>query len=387
MSSLQVETKDGESNFDNTRQIHLIEGEQHQEFNKISTELATTALEDESYTNKKGRRRRHSHHGTQIASDREVVSGGSLTCEELEPIGDRTISPPSSDYKVIMNSAGLGAKRRPRSPKAFKRLFPNFISNSPNEPGPSNRYSTISAPGPSGLNSNIVGDDSSDALSLFDLLPVTSSGPQDIEDLERSEHELDHLRNKLRMSENIRSSVFASSNSGDGDQDSSGAIINELPNSASIDASGSNFDYLLSLLPPTTPASIGPEQGNPPDIPCEEPIIIRGNGNMTLFGLSNSFATTFPSSLLGRVSREEFDYTITRINNLLRQQHSTNAKFLLLGCLCCCCSFGCSLLWPTLALSKRTRNSLEKVSCSSLNFFVLIFVYILGSGNGKLSSL
>ena len=92
-----------------------------------------------------------------------------------------------------------------------------------------------------------------------------------------------------------------------------------------------------------------------------EPIVIRGNGNITLFGLSNGFTDSFPSSLLGRVSREEFESTVHRINSLLRAQHSTNAKLLILGCLCCCCSLGCSLLWPTLALSKRTKNSLEKV--------------------------
>ncbi|KAJ6220628.1 hypothetical protein RDWZM_006440 [Blomia tropicalis] len=116
-------------------------------------------------------------------------------------------------------------------------------------------------------------------------------------------------------------------------------------------SNASNIDYLLSLLPPTELSVV----------PLEDPIIIRGNGNMTLFGLSNSFSSTFPSSLLGRVSREEFEYTMNRINHLLRQQHSTNAKFLLLGCLCCCCSLGCSLLWPTFALSKRTRSSLQKL--------------------------
>ena len=99
----------------------------------------------------------------------------------------------------------------------------------------------------------------------------------------------------------------------------------------------------------------------PMDVPVDDPIVIRGNGNMTLFGLSNSFSSTFPSALLGRVSREEFEHTMNCINHLLQQQHSTNAKFLLLGCLCCCCSLGCSLLWPSVALSKRTRNSLDKV--------------------------
>lgn len=113
----------------------------------------------------------------------------------------------------------------------------------------------------------------------------------------------------------------------------------------------SNIDYLLTLLPPNVVT----------EMPFDDSIVIRGNGNMTLFGLSNSFSNTFPSALLGRVSKEEFEYTINRINHLLQQQHSTNAKFLILGCLCCCCSLGCSLLWPTFALSKRTRSSLEKV--------------------------
>jgi len=103
---------------------------------------------------------------------------------------------------------------------------------------------------------------------------------------------------------------------------------------------------------------------NVADYPTMEPIIIRGNGNMTLFGLSNTFNNDFPSMLIGRVSREEFEATLSRINNMLRQHHSTNAKLLLLGCLCCCCSFGCSVLWPTLALSKRTRMALEKLLAS-----------------------
>jgi len=103
------------------------------------------------------------------------------------------------------------------------------------------------------------------------------------------------------------------------------------------------------------------------DYPLVEPIIIRGNGNMTLFGLSNTFSTEFPNCLIGHVSREEFEATMSRINNLLRNHHSTNAKLLIIACLCCCCSFGCSLLWPTIALSKRTRSALEKLLSNENN--------------------
>lgn len=91
-----------------------------------------------------------------------------------------------------------------------------------------------------------------------------------------------------------------------------------------------------------------------------EPIILRGNGNLTLFGLSNSFSSEFPSALIGRVSREEFERTMRRVNTLLRDQQSLSAKLLLFGGLCCCCSLGFSLVWPSIALKKRSKMSLEK---------------------------
>ena len=131
-----------------------------------------------------------------------------------------------------------------------------------------------------------------------------------------------------------------------------------------------HFDDIIEELDSNTPSSAG---NSPTDLlevpqvldyPSNEPIVIRGNGNMTLFGLSNTFNGEFPSVLVGRVSREEFEASLSRVNHLLRQHHSTNAKLLLLGCLCCCCSLGCSLLWPTLALSKRTRTALEKLIAS-----------------------
>lgn len=95
-----------------------------------------------------------------------------------------------------------------------------------------------------------------------------------------------------------------------------------------------------------------------------EPIILRGNGNLTLFGLSNSFSAEFPSSLIGRVSREEFDRTMGSVNSLLKDQQSLSAKILLFGGLCCCCSLGFSLIWPSIALKKRSKTSLEKFLAS-----------------------
>lgn len=88
-------------------------------------------------------------------------------------------------------------------------------------------------------------------------------------------------------------------------------------------------------------------------------IIIRGAGNVTVFGLSNRFDTDFPSSLNGRVAPEEYKATISRINTVLRKTLPVNVKWLFCGCLCCCCTLGCSL-WPVVCLSKRTRHSMEK---------------------------
>lgn len=91
-----------------------------------------------------------------------------------------------------------------------------------------------------------------------------------------------------------------------------------------------------------------------------EPVVIRGAGNMTVFGLSNRFDTDFPSALSGRVAPEEYKATITRVNCVLRKTLPVNVKWLFCGCLCCCCTLGCSL-WPVICLSRRTRHSIDKV--------------------------
>ncbi|CAG0894884.1 unnamed protein product [Cyprideis torosa] len=91
-----------------------------------------------------------------------------------------------------------------------------------------------------------------------------------------------------------------------------------------------------------------------------EPIIVRGAGNVTVFGLSNRFETEFPSALHSKVAPEEFKATIQRVNSVLRKTLPMNVRWLFCGCLCCCCTLGISL-WPVLCLSKRTRHSIEKL--------------------------
>jgi hypothetical protein len=79
------------------------------------------------------------------------------------------------------------------------------------------------------------------------------------------------------------------------------------------------------------------------------------------FGLSNRFDTEFPSGLHARVAPEEFKATVTRVNVTLRKNLPVNVRWLFCGCLCCCCTLGCSM-WPVICLSKRVRNATWRFS-------------------------
>ena len=70
------------------------------------------------------------------------------------------------------------------------------------------------------------------------------------------------------------------------------------------------------------------------------------------FGLSNRFECEFPSGLVSRVAPEEYKATIMRANSVLKKTLPVNVKWLFCGCVCCCCTLGCSL-WPVICLSKR----------------------------------
>ncbi|CAD5119408.1 DgyrCDS8023 [Dimorphilus gyrociliatus] len=96
----------------------------------------------------------------------------------------------------------------------------------------------------------------------------------------------------------------------------------------------------------------------PPPVP--DPVVIRGAGNVTVFGLSNKFDTEFPAGLSAKVAPEEFKASLSRINSVLKKTLPMNVKWLFCGCVCCCCTLGCSL-WPVICLNKRTKHSIEKV--------------------------
>ncbi|XP_071787180.1 cysteine-rich hydrophobic domain-containing protein 2-like [Asterias amurensis] len=90
-----------------------------------------------------------------------------------------------------------------------------------------------------------------------------------------------------------------------------------------------------------------------------DPVLVRGSGHVTIFGLSNKFNTDFPQELAAKVAPEEFRGTVERINAVLHKTMPMTLKWLVCGCLCCCCTLGCSL-WPVVCLTKRTRHMVQK---------------------------
>ncbi|CAJ0580889.1 unnamed protein product, partial [Mesorhabditis spiculigera] len=98
------------------------------------------------------------------------------------------------------------------------------------------------------------------------------------------------------------------------------------------------------------------------DVPLtlkKEPIIIKGVGHITLFGLNSRFDTDFPAALVGRVAPEELTATLRRINLVLKRHVEVSGRWLIGGLLLCCCSLGCSM-WPVICLSRRAVAALEK---------------------------
>ncbi|XP_025942060.1 cysteine-rich hydrophobic domain-containing protein 1 isoform X2 [Apteryx rowi] len=101
--------------------------------------------------------------------------------------------------------------------------------------------------------------------------------------------------------------------------------------------------------------------------------------NTPKFGLSNKFDTEFPSILTGKVAPEEFKTSISRVNACLRKNLPVNVKWLLCGCLCCCCTLGCSL-WPVVCLNKRLglhwKLSKRKCETSNMMEYVILIEFL-----------
>jgi hypothetical protein len=101
-------------------------------------------------------------------------------------------------------------------------------------------------------------------------------------------------------------------------------------------------------------------QQTPINLLVKDPIIIRGGGNITIFGVSNRFNEQFPSQLNAKLAPEEFRDTIKQINNILSKELSNSFKWLVFGSIFCCCTLGCSLL-PVIFMNKKAKLSVNKL--------------------------
>jgi hypothetical protein len=92
----------------------------------------------------------------------------------------------------------------------------------------------------------------------------------------------------------------------------------------------------------------------------KEPVLIRGAGNITVFGISNKFSDQFPTQLNAKLAPEEFRDTIKHINSILSKELENSFKWLIFGSLFCCCTFGCSFL-PVIFMNKKAKLSINKL--------------------------
>ncbi len=94
-------------------------------------------------------------------------------------------------------------------------------------------------------------------------------------------------------------------------------------------------------------------------VETRDPVIIRGAGNVTIFGVSNKFNETFPSQLYAKLAPEEFRDTIKQINSILATELANSFRWLVFGSVFCCCTLGCSL-FPVIFMNKKARLSINK---------------------------
>jgi hypothetical protein len=94
-------------------------------------------------------------------------------------------------------------------------------------------------------------------------------------------------------------------------------------------------------------------------IVVREPVLIRGAGNITIFGICNKFNESFPSSLNSKLAPEEFRDTMRQINAILSAELENSLKWLIFGSLFCCCTLGCSFL-PVVYMNKKAKLHIDK---------------------------
>ncbi|CAH1975564.1 unnamed protein product [Acanthoscelides obtectus] len=91
-----------------------------------------------------------------------------------------------------------------------------------------------------------------------------------------------------------------------------------------------------------------------------EPIIVRPDGNITVFGLNNHFSSAMPNKLVSVVAPDEYQHTIRKVNKVLDEKLFLNIKMLLGSCICFCCTLGLSMCAP-IVVNQRTKYRVQHI--------------------------
>lgn len=137
---------------------------------------------------------------------------------------------------------------------------------------------------------------------------------------------------------------------------SSGASIYSLNNQNHIPMQ----NHIQSDQNQSFSISLNQEEYINANIVVKEPILIRGAGNITIFGVSNKFNDQFPAQLTAKLAPEEFRDTLKQINSILSKELENSFKWLVFGSIFCCCTLGCSFL-PVIYMNKKAKLSINKL--------------------------
>ena len=119
-----------------------------------------------------------------------------------------------------------------------------------------------------------------------------------------------------------------------------------------------SFNRIATVNRSSTSAADNESFSLPVEI-TKDPVVVRGAGNITIFGVSNKFCETFPAQLYAKLAPEEFRDTIKQVNSILSRKLANSFRWLVIGSVFCCCTLGCSL-FPVVFMNKKARLSISK---------------------------
>lgn len=198
---------------------------------------------------------------------------------------------------------------------------------------------------------------------------VKTSANESLNDSIVNAHSLKRIVNNLSNSQtpislnNIDYTVITSTNPQGGNNNNRLNTFDTISNNSISNRSIYSFNRIATVTNidnnVRTSISAADDSSNMTIIETRDPVIIRGAGNITIFGVSNKFNEIFPTQLYAKLAPEEFRDTIKQINSILSRELANSFRWLVFGSIFCCCTLGCSL-FPVIFINKKARLSINK---------------------------